>query len=128
MHLLLYTTFFHYLGNLNYQCLKNVKCSIYSLVPYSDTVQRSGVYTRQKTSKSCTRNFADGYLMSKNLQIHLAYMENWVGYHSYLIYRKISMIRYWIKLLISGDNFIPKKVYIMLKNDADNNITYNGLN
>ena len=36
------------------------------------------------------------------------------------------MIRYWIKLLISGDNFIPKKVYIMLKNDADNNITYNG--
>ena len=38
------------------------------------------------------------------------------------------MIRYWIKLLISGDNFIPKKVYIMLKNDADNNITYNGLN
>ena len=38
------------------------------------------------------------------------------------------MIRYWIKLLISSDNFIPKKVYIMLKNDADNNITYNGLN
>ena len=44
-----------------------------------------------------------------------------------LIYREISMIRYWIKL-ISGVNFIPKKVYIMLKNDADNNITYNGLN
>ena len=39
------------------------KCKmIYSSVPYSDTVQRSGVYTRQKTSKSCTRNFADGYL------------------------------------------------------------------
>ena len=38
------------------------------------------------------------------------------------------MIRYWIKLHISGDNFIPKKVYIMLKNDAGNNITYNGLN
>ena len=36
------------------------------------------------------------------------------------------MIRYWIKLLISGDNFIPKKVYIMLKNDADNNIKNNG--
>ena len=34
------------------------------------------------------------------------------------------MIRYWIKLLISGDNFIPKKVYIVLKNDAENNITY----
>ena len=75
-----FASFFHYFGN--YQCLKNVKCSIYSLVPYSDTVQRSGVYMRQKTSKSCTRIFADGYLMSKNLQIYLAYMENWVGYHS----------------------------------------------
>ena len=38
------------------------------------------------------------------------------------------MIGYWIKLFISSDYFIPKKVYIMLKNDADTNITYNGLN
>ena len=40
MHLLLYITCFHYLGNLNYQCLKNVKCSIYSLVPYSDEMNK----------------------------------------------------------------------------------------
>ena len=44
-----------------------------------------------------------------------------------LIHREISMVRYCIKPPISGDNFIPKKVYIMLKNDADY-ITYNGLN
>ena len=38
------------------------------------------------------------------------------------------MIRYWIKILVSGDTFIPRKIYCMLKNDADNNRTYNGLN
>ena len=38
------------------------------------------------------------------------------------------MIRYWIKILSSKDNFIPKKIYMLIKLDADNNITYNGLN
>ena len=38
------------------------------------------------------------------------------------------MIRYWIKLLTSNDNCLPKKIYCMLKNDIDNGITYNGLN
>lgn len=44
------------------------------------------------------------------------------------INRKIIMIRYWIKLLRSDDNFIPKNIYLMLKMDADNNKTYNGAN
>ena len=35
--------------------------------------------------------------------------------------RKISMIRYWIKLLTSNDSFIPKKIYLILKMDVDNN-------
>ena len=38
------------------------------------------------------------------------------------------MIRYWIKLLKSSDTFIPKKIYEILKNDIENNRTYNGLN
>ena len=38
------------------------------------------------------------------------------------------MIRYWIKILPSRDNCIPKKIYSMLKDDVDNNRTYNGLN
>ena len=44
------------------------------------------------------------------------------------INRKIIMIRYWIKLLKSDDNFIPKNIYLMLKMGADNNKTYNGAN
>ena len=38
------------------------------------------------------------------------------------------MLRYWIKLLNSNDNFLPKKVYRMLKTDIDNNKTYSGSN
>ena len=38
------------------------------------------------------------------------------------------MIRYWIKLLTSNDNCLPKKIYCMLKNDIDNGRTYNGFN
>ena len=38
------------------------------------------------------------------------------------------MIRYWIKLLKSDNNFIPKDINLMLKMDADNNKTYDGAN
>ena len=45
-----------------------------------------------------------------------------------IVYRKISMIRYWIKILSSSNTFIPKIIYSMLKTDLDNNIIYNGSN
>lgn len=51
-----------------------------------------------------------------------------LGRFPLVIHRKISMIRYWIRLLNSDDSFIPKKIYIMLKNDVDINRTYNGAN
>ena len=51
-----------------------------------------------------------------------------LGRFPLVIYRKISMIRCWIKLLKSSDTFIPKKMYEILKNDIENNRTYNGLN
>ena len=38
------------------------------------------------------------------------------------------MVRYLIKILWSSDNCLPKKIYSMLKNDLDNNSTYNSLN
>ena len=38
------------------------------------------------------------------------------------------MIRYWIKSLLSSDTFIRKKMYEILKNDIENNRTYNGIN
>ena len=51
-----------------------------------------------------------------------------LGRYPLSIYRKISMIRYWIKILSSSNISIPKKMYYMLKNDVYNNINYNGLN
>ena len=44
------------------------------------------------------------------------------------IMRKINMIRYWFKILKSDDSTLPTIIYRMLKTDADNNITYNGVN
>ena len=51
-----------------------------------------------------------------------------LGRFPLIVYRKISMIRYWIKILSSSNTFIPKKIYSMLKTDLNNNITYNGSN
>ena len=38
------------------------------------------------------------------------------------------MIKYWAKLLKSSDTFLPKRIYTMLKEDADSGNTYNGSN
>ena len=51
-----------------------------------------------------------------------------LGRFPLIIFRQTSMIRYWIKLLTSNDNCLPKKIYYMLKNDIDNGRSYNGLN
>ena len=45
-----------------------------------------------------------------------------------IIYRKFNRIKYWYKLLKSNETSIPGKTYDMLKNVANNNITYNGSN
>ena len=42
-----------------------------------------------------------------------------------LIIRKINMIRYWIKLLKADNTSLIKRIYCMLKIDADNNVSYN---
>ena len=44
------------------------------------------------------------------------------------VYRKINMIKYWVKILQQNDSSLLKKVYVMLKNDTDSNNNYNGLN
>ena len=38
------------------------------------------------------------------------------------------MIKYWIKLLKADDDFMPRKMYSMLKADVDNNWSYSGSN
>lgn len=51
-----------------------------------------------------------------------------LGRVPFIVIRKIRMIKYWIKLLSLGENTVPRKVYMMLKHDAANNISYNGAN
>lgn len=51
-----------------------------------------------------------------------------LGRVPFVVTRKIRMLNYWIKLLKLDETAIPKKIYLMLKNDADNNIYYNGAN
>ena len=45
-----------------------------------------------------------------------------------IVIRKIRMIKYWIKTVRSPENTLLHKVYLMLKSDADNSVTYNGNN
>ena len=51
-----------------------------------------------------------------------------LGRVPFIVIRKIRMINYWIKLLSLGENTVPRKIYMMLKHEAANNISYNGAN
>ena len=44
------------------------------------------------------------------------------------IHRKITMLKYWIKILNQHENSLLHKPYIILKNDADYELIYNGNN
>ena len=44
------------------------------------------------------------------------------------IIRKIHMFRYWNMILLSNENSIVKQIYLMLKDDANRNLTYRNQN
>ncbi len=43
------------------------------------------------------------------------------------LYRKLYMLRYWSKLRQSEDMLL-RNIYTMLRDDANRNVTYNGVN
>lgn len=51
-----------------------------------------------------------------------------LGRVPFFITRKIRMFNYWTKLFKLSENAIPWQIYMMLKNDADNNVSYGGHN
>ena len=55
------------------------------------------------------------WILNVRKSTNLAGLYGELGRFPLIIYRKISMIRYWIKILASGDTFIPRKIYCMLK-------------
>ena len=52
------------------------------------------------------------YLLFKKVRksTNLSGLYGELGRYPLLVYRKISMSRYWIKLLSSSDTFIPKRM------------------
>ena len=59
---------------------------------------------------------------------NLASLYGEVGRYPLLLTRKINVIKYWIKILKQHDTSLIKQIYIMLKDDAENNHNYNGKN
>lgn len=51
-----------------------------------------------------------------------------LGRHPMRIQRKIIIIKYWLKIISADNNLLIKQVYMSLKQDADNNLSYNGKN
>ena len=66
--------------------------------------------------------------------LHVKKSTNFTGLYGELgrvpmiVNRKIIMVKYWLKTLKLEETSIPRKIYLMLKRDADNGISYNGLN
>ena len=84
----------------------------------------------EKSSRHTHYNF---YLYNEKLEVVSSYLGVYflygeLGRTPLLIIRKIHMFRYWTKLLKTDNNSVIKRIYCMLKNDADNNVSYNNNN
>lgn len=63
--------------------------------------------------------------VKKSTNLSALYSE--LGRKPLIIFRKLRIIRYWMKIL-KTDNILLRNVYNLLLNDAANDITYNGTN
>ena len=59
---------------------------------------------------------------------NLTALDGELGRFPLLIIRKLNMIKYWIKILKENESSLLKKVYMMLWEDTDINLNYNGKN
>ena len=64
--------------------------------------------------------------VKKSTNLSVLYGE--LGRIPFSVTRKINMIKYWTKILQQNNNSLLKQVYLMLKQDSDLNINYNGQN
>ena len=67
-------------------------------------------------------------LLCVNTSTNLVGLYGELGRVPLYVLRKFHIIRYWFKLLKSDDTSLIKKIYLMLRNDADENDTYNKSN
>lgn len=68
------------------------------------------------------------FLLGVKKSTNLAALYGELGRIPLSVYRKVHMIKYWIKILQQNETSLLKNIYIMLKTDTDLNNNYNGQN
>lgn len=65
--------------------------------------------------------------MSGNQQIYMAYLGTFgdLGRLLMKIHHKITIMKYWVDFFKMEGNYILKREYSMLRNDINNNNSYN---
>lgn len=112
-----------------YEFKTNEKCKLFdtlvsSILNYSSEILG---YHEGKDIEAINTKFLRK-LLCVNRSTNLAGLFGELGRVPLSILRKIHMVRYWLKLLKSGNNCVIKSIYLMLRNDADSNNSYNKLN
>lgn len=67
-------------------------------------------------------------ILSVRKSTNIAALYGELGRYPLSVMRKLSMVKYWFKLLKLPENAICKLVYNKMRDDANQNITYNGCN
>ena len=96
-------------------------CLVLPVLNYSSEIW--GLYDAKDIERVHTKFLRKILCVKKSTNLSGLYGES--GRTPLLVIRKINMFRYWIKLLRADNNSFIKCFYLMLKTDADNNISYN---
>lgn len=67
-------------------------------------------------------------ILNVKISTHLCGLYGELGRIPLKIQRKLNILKYWIKLLKLQQDSVPKKINLLLKDDANKNLTYNGSN
>ena len=68
------------------------------------------------------------YVLRVKKSTNLSALYGELGRFPLAVFRKTIMIKYWIKILHQNNSSLVKRIFVMLKNDCDANINYNGHN
>ena len=68
------------------------------------------------------------FILGVKKSTNLAALYGELGRIPFIVLRNINMIKYWIKILHQDNTSLLGQIYLMLKQDTDDNINYNGQN
>lgn len=119
----LFSVFYQYEFKTNQKC-KLFDTLVSSVLNYSSEIWG---YHEGKDIEAIHTKFLRK-LLCVNKSTNLAGLYGELGRLPLYIMRKIHMIRYWFKLLTSENDCLIKRIYLMLRTDAERNNSYNKLN